>query len=218
LADWKSNRKISEILGEFSERYPAVDRSMVEDALDLLIPAVEGGGTLYLCGNGGSAADVDHIVGELMKGFVLKRLYGQDFASKLEAVNPEMGRDLAAGLEQGIRAYSLNSQIGLTTAFANDVNYEMAAAQQLAVLGTPKDVLWCLTTSGNSKNILFASVAAKAKGVKILAMTGATGGKVKAYADCCIAVPETETFKVQEYHLPVYHCLCLCLEYYFFGE
>ena len=218
MNDWKSDKFINPILEDFETRYPLMGMDMVTPALDILIPAIEKGKVIYTCGNGGSAADADHIVGELMKGFVMKRLYGDDFRRKLETADPERGTILADSLEQGIPAICLNATGSLTSAFANDVNYEMAFAQQLAVLGKPGDILWCLSTSGNSANILYAAAAASARGMKVLSMTSASGGKLKGKSDYCMNVPETETHKAQEYHLPLYHCLCLCLEAYFFGE
>ncbi|MDC7240243.1 MAG: SIS domain-containing protein [Spirochaetales bacterium] len=218
MTNWKSDKYINPILEDFESRYPRMGRKMVEPALDILIPSVEAGAVIYTCGNGGSAADADHIVGELMKGFVMKRLYGDEFRKDLEAADPERGAILADSLEQGIPSICLNATGSLISAFANDVNYEMAFAQQLAVLGNPGDILWCLSTSGNSTNILYAATAARARGMKIISMTSESGGKLKGISDCCLNVPETETHKAQECHLPLYHCLCLCLEAYFFAE
>ena len=218
MKDWKTLHTLSRYLDDFSTRYPAVGRGPLEQALALLIPAVSTGATLYLCGNGGSAADADHIVGELMKGFVLKRPYPREFRTALTAADPEKGPELAAVLQQGIRAFSLNAQVPLTSAFANDVNYEMTFAQQVAALGRPGDILWCLSTSGNSANVLYAAVAARARHMKIYSMTAASGGKLKSLSDFCFTAPAEETFKAQEYHLAAYHCLCLCLEEYMYGE
>jgi D-sedoheptulose 7-phosphate isomerase len=218
LKNWKAIKSINSLLDEFTKRYPAINLHFMKQALDILIPATAKGHRFYICGNGGSDADASHIVGELMKGFIKKRPYDKKFTKALIEADPNRGKELAEKLQQGIPAFSLNSHSALISAFANDVSYEMAFAQQLAALGKSGDVLWCLSTSGNSVNVLYAVVAAKAKGMKILSMTGESGGQVKKYSDCCITVPEKETFKVQEYHLPIYHCLCLCLEEYMFGE
>jgi D-sedoheptulose 7-phosphate isomerase len=217
VKDWRTRGKIPQHLADFEDRYPDLVKDFLDSALELLIQTVEGGHTLFVCGNGGSAADADHIVGELMKGFLLKRPYPKEVQKDFLIADSDLGKDLTENLQQGIPAISLVSPPGLNSAFANDVNYEMAFAQQVAVLGKPGDLLWGLSTSGNSANVLYAAVAAKSQGMKVLSMTGESGGKLKAYSQVCLAVPEKETFKIQELHLPLYHCLCICLEEYFFG-
>lgn len=218
LIYWRELPGLGMLLDEFKNRYLNINLSQIESALDILIPAVLNGRVIYTAGNGGSDADAHHIVGELMKGFIKKRRYGKDFTAAATAVDPLIGKELVEKLQQGIPALSLSSQPALNSAFANDVDYNMSLAQVLASLGKAGDVLWCLSTSGMSQNILYAAVTAKAMGIKVLSMTGKDGGKLKEYSDCCITVPEEETYKVQEYHLPIYHCLCLCLEEYMFGE
>lgn len=174
-------------------------------------------GTLFVCGNGGSAADSEHIVGELMKGFVLPRNVKNDnIKSKLERLYGDDGVLLSKSLQMGLRAISLMSHPSLYSAFANDVNAEMAFAQQLYVLAKPGDVLFAISTSGNAGNVLRAIQVASVIGVRTILLTGMHGGKGWKIADKTIKVPENETYKIQEYHLPIYHTLCLMLEEYFY--
>ena len=192
---------------ELFERCPQLKgcEGEIEKAFGLLLACYEGGGKVLTCGNGGSAADAEHIVGELLKKFRKHRDIDADIAAKLPA-------DLAVKLEGALPAVSLVSMSGILTAFANDVAWETAFAQQVYGLGAAGDVLIALSTSGQSANCVAAAQVAKAKGMKVVALTGAAGGKLAALADAAIAVPETETFKVQELHLPVYHALCAALE------
>jgi D-sedoheptulose 7-phosphate isomerase len=176
------------------------------------------GRKLLVCGNGGSASDSEHIVGELMKEFKLKRKVYSDHAAALREVDPELGQVLADHLQGALPAISLTGHSSLQTAFMNDAVPELVFALQVNGYGKPGDVFLGISTSGNSKNVLYAAVNAKAKGLKVVGLTGAKESKLMKYADVCIRVPETETYKIQEYHLPVYHCLCLMLEDKFFGE
>lgn len=205
-------------LTELTERYPVLKQ--VECDIKALYETVresyENGGKLLIAGNGGSCADSEHIVGELMKGFVKKRSVPEEMAQSLKAVDPERGEKLAASLQQGLAAIALTGHTALSTAFLNDVDGEMIYAQQVYGYGKPGDVLLGITTSGNSENIMYAAVAAKAKGMKVVGLTGRDGGKLKGICDAAVVVPETETFKIQELHLPVYHALCLMLEEHFF--
>lgn len=205
-------------LTELTERYPVLKQ--VEGDIKALYETVresyENGGKLLIAGNGGSCADSEHIVGELMKGFVKKRSVPEGMAQSLKAVDPERGEKLAASLQQGLAAIALTGHTALSTAFLNDVDGEVIYAQQVYGYGKPGDVLLGITTSGNSENIMYAAVAAKAKGMKVVGLTGRDGGKLKGICDAAVVVPETETFKIQELHLPVYHALCLMLEEYFF--
>ncbi len=187
-------------------------------AYDLLEASYSNGRKLLVCGNGGSASDSEHIVGELMKEFKLKRKVYSDQASALKAIDPELGQVLADNLQGALPAICLTGHSSLTTAFMNDANADLVFAQQVNGYGKPGDVFLGISTSGNSKNVLYAAVNAKAKGLKVIGLTGAKENKLMKYADVCIRVPETETYKIQEYHLPVYHCLCLMLEKEFFGE
>ncbi len=202
------------------ERYPKlfVCRETIQQAYDILKEAYSKGRKLLVCGNGGSAADSEHIVGELMKEFKLKREVYKDQAEAMMAIEPELGTILAKHLQGALPAISLTGHSSLTTAFMNDSNPELIFAQQVNGYGKPNDVFLGISTSGNSRNVLFAAVAAKAKGLHVIGLTGQRDSKLKALADICIQVPETETYKIQELHLPVYHCLCLMLEEHFFGK
>ena len=211
---------MEEQLNLLIERYPklAVCKEDIKNAYKLLEAAYGNGRKLLVCGNGGSASDSEHIVGELMKEFKLKRKVYSDQAAALEAIDPELGQVLADNLQGALPAICLTGHSSLTTAFMNDANADLVFAQQVNGYGKPGDVFLGISTSGNSKNVLYAAVNAKAKGLKVIGLTGAKESKLMKYADVCIRVPETETYKIQEYHLPVYHCLCLMLEEKFFGE
>ena len=196
-----------EIFKVLYERYPKLTgcEGEIAKAFDLLLACYRGGGKVLTCGNGGSAADAEHIVGELLKKFRRHRDIDSGIAAKLP---PE----LVAKLEGSLPAVSLVSMSGILTAFANDVAWETAFAQQVYGLGRAGDVLIALSTSGNSANCVNAALVAKAKGMKVVSMTGAGGGKLGDLADAAIKVPETETYKIQELHLPIYHALCAELE------
>ncbi len=211
---------MEEQLNLLIERYPklAVCKEDIKKAYELLEAAYSNGRKLLVCGNGGSASDSEHIVGELMKEFKLKRKVYSDQATALKAIDPESGQVLADNLQGALPAICLTGHSSLTTAFMNDANADLVFAQQVNGYGKPGDVFLGISTSGNSKNVLYAAVNAKAKGLKVIGLTGAKESKLMKYADVCIRVPETETYKIQEYHLPVYHCLCLMLEEKFFGE
>ena len=211
---------IEEHLNRLIDRYPKliVCREDIASAYKILETAYSSGRKLLVCGNGGSASDSEHIVGELMKEFKLKRRVFSEQTVALKEIDPEMGQVLADNLQGALPAISLTGHSALTTAFMNDAVPELVFAQQVNGYGRPGDVFLGISTSGNSKNVLFAAVNAKAKGLKVIGLTGAKENKMMQYADVCIRVPETETYKIQELHLPVYHCLCLMLEEYFYGE
>ncbi len=211
---------MEEQLNFLIERYPklVVCKEDIKKAYELLEAAYSNDRKLLVCGNGGSASDSEHIVGELMKEFKLKRKVYSDQAIALKTIDPELGRVLADNLQGALPAICLTGHSSLTTAFMNDANADLVFAQQVNGYGKPGDVFLGISTSGNSKNVLYAAVNAKAKGLKVIGLTGAKESKLMKYADVCIRVPETETYKIQEYHLPVYHCLCLMLEDKFFGE
>lgn len=202
-------------------RYPALSvcRGDIIKAYELLKNCFGRGGKVLIAGNGGSCADAQHIVGELMKGFKLPRKCPREFAEALTAADPVRGAGAAGKLQRALPAVALFEQPALNTAFINDVpgGGEYVFAQQLYGLGRPGDVFWGISTSGNSANILNAAVVAKASGIKILGLTGENGGALAAVSDVIIKAPAVETYAVQEYHLPVYHCLCMMLEEYFFG-
>lgn len=202
------------------DRYPKLEvcKEDIKKAYELLDATYSNGCKLLVCGNGGSASDSEHIVGELMKEFKLKRKVYSDQASALKEIDPELGQVLADNLQGALPTICLTGHSSLTTAFMNDANADLVFAQQVNGYGKPGDVLLGISTSGNSKNVLYAAINAKAKGLKVIGLTGTKESKLMKYADVCIRVPETETYKIQELHLPVYHCLCLMLEEKFFGE
>jgi len=172
-------------------------------------------GKLLIAGNGGSAADAEHITGELMKSFKKPRALPVELKQKLAEVDQTMGSYLGQTLEQPLTAIALVCHEALSTAFLNDRDGKAIFAQQVLGYGKSGDVFLGISTSGNSENVLYASIMAKAMGMKVLVLTGISGGKLKTLADCSICVPENETYKIQELHLPVYHCLCMMLENYF---
>ena len=198
-------------------RYPelAVCQTELAQARDLLIQCFAQGGKLLLCGNGGSCADCDHITGELLKGFMKKRPLSPQVRQALAAQCPDLDPDK---LQQGLPAISLPALTALNTAFCNDVEPAHCFAQSVLALGKPGDILLCISTSGNAVNVNAAAQVAKATGLTVLALTGETGGALRAVADCCICVPRNQTYQVQELHLPVYHYLCAAVESHFFPE
>ena len=201
------------------ERYPVLkvcEKSII-DAYLLMEECYVNDGKLLIAGNGGSAADSEHIAGELMKRFKTPRPVTAEFAEKLKSIDPVRGENLAHNLERGLMAIPLVAHEALSTAYINDVDGLGVFAQQLFGLGRPGDVFLGISTSGNSKNVMSATVVARAIGLKVIGLTGAKGGELAEVADVVIKVPETETYMIQELHLPVYHCLCLMLEDRFFG-
>ena len=202
------------------ERYP--DLKSVENdiaaAYQILEKSYKNGGKLLVAGNGGSAADAEHIVGELMKGFKLPRKPQADFADKLVQENTELGAVLAENLQGALPAIALDGHPALSTAYMNDCEPLLCFAQQVNGYGKTGDVFLGILTSGNSKNVLYAATTAHAKGMKVIGLTGAKSSKLEQMSDVCIKVPQTETYMIQELHLPVYHCLCLMLEDEFFRD
>lgn len=213
-------REPQKILDELIQRYPvlAVCKKDIAEAYCLLRDCFQQGGKLLVAGNGGSAADAEHMVGELMKSFRKPRPLPASIQQNLAATDPILGTYLAKTLEQSLPAIALVCHEALSTAFLNDKDGKAVFAQQLLGYGKKGDVFLGISTSGNSQNILYAAVTARAMGIPVIVLTGASGGRLSALADQSIRVPETETFKIQELHLSVYHCLCLMLEDYFFGE
>ena len=201
------------------ERYPALNscKDEIKNAAEAIIRCYENGGKVLLCGNGGSCADCDHIVGELMKGFLSLRPISEENKKAMKEANPLLDDELLAKLQRGLPAISLPSIAALNSAFCNDVDPELIYAQSLFALARPGDVLIGLSTSGNAKNVFAAVKVAKALGVTVVGMTGANGGKLRENADICICAPENETFKIQELHLPIYHYLCAEVEAHFFS-
>ena len=202
------------------ERYPQLSVCKVDivAAYEILEECYRNDHKLLIAGNGGSAADSEHIAGELMKRFETPRPVPTEFAEKLIAIDKDRGPGLAKNLERGLMAIPLVAHEALTTAYINDVDGLGVFAQQLYGFGRPGDVFLGISTSGNSKNVMSATVVARALGIKVIGLTGETGGELANVADVVIRVPEERTYKIQELHLPVYHCLCLMLEDRFFGK
>ncbi|MBQ8496025.1 MAG: SIS domain-containing protein [Clostridia bacterium] len=201
-------------------RYPSLVfcKEDLLDALKLMLETYENGGKIMVCGNGGSCADAQHIVGELMKGFLLRRPMTAEQKNTFEtALGAEDAENFASRMQRGIPAMALDGATGLLTAYANDVDADYIYAQQVFACAQKNDLLIGISTSGNSKNVVNAMKAAKAMGVKSIALTGAKESKSSTFATVAIRVPETETFKVQELHLPVYHYLCAEMEERIFG-
>ena len=202
------------------ERYPALEsvKKEIVEAYLLLADSYKNGGKLLVAGNGGSAEDAENIVGELMKGFKLPRKPDACFAKKLVKENEELGTVLAENLQGALPAIALGGHPALSTAYMNDCEPLLCFAQQVNGYGKVGDVFLGISTSGNSKNVLYAATTAHAKGMKVIGLTGARSSKLEQMSDICIKVPQTETYMIQELHLPVYHCLCLMLEDTFFGK
>lgn len=202
------------MLNELLERYPALKciENDISAAADMLISGFRGGNKLLLCGNGGSCADCEHIVGELMKGFLSLRPLTDVQKKQMKENCPDINDWYLSKLQRAVPAISLPSFTALNTAFCNDVDPELVFAQSLMGLGNQNDMLICISTSGNSANVVAAAKTAKALGLKTIGLTGKSGGKLREICDVCLCVPETETFKVQELHLPVYHYLCAKVE------
>ena len=209
------------VLGELAlllRNYPELEplREKLLQAYQMLEACFSSGGKALLCGNGGSAADCEHMTGELLKGFKLRREIPRnlDF-SKLEETEAET---FYQKLQGGLPAISLTGQLGYFTAWCNDADPDLVYAQQVYTLGRKRDILVAFSTSGNSANIVNAVAIARAKGVRTLGLTGSGACRMAELCDGCIQVPAYETFRVQEYHLPVYHALCAMLEQHFFGK
>lgn len=208
------------MLDELMRRYPVLEpvKDRIQAAYKILETCYEDGGKLLIAGNGGSAADAEHIVGELMKGFVKRRPLSEEMKRALVAADPERGARLAERLQGGLPAIALSGHAALSSAFANDVDGTLSYAQQVNGYGEAKDVFLGISTSGNAENVMYAAVTAKARGMKVLGLTGKDGGKLAKIADAAIIVPERETYKIQELHLPIYHALCLMLEDRFYEK
>lgn len=211
--------RTSNIINEFMQNHLELQHleESITEAINIIFN-MEEKNKIMLCGNGGSAADCEHIAGELLKSFVLKRkLTNERFKLLIDSYG-EDGELIANNLQQGIKAIPLTSFCAFNTAFLNDCNEKMLYAQLVNSLGIKGDILIAISTSGNSKNVVYASMVAKSLGIKIIALTGETGGKLKDLADILIAVPSNVVHKVQEYHLPIYHLICLCVESELFEE
>ena len=212
--------KLKNHINILCERYPSlssIEQSII-DAYRVLENCYLNEGKLLIAGNGGSASDSEHIAGELMKSFKLDRTLNKEFTDSLISVDPIIGRELSASLEKPLTAIPLVAHEALTTAYCNDVNPQNVFAQQLLGFGRKGDVFLAISTSGNSSNIIKACVVAKALGIKVVGLTGSNGGELSKFSDVIIRAPESETYMIQELHLPIYHCWCLMLEEKFFGK
>lgn len=214
------DKELMTYMDELVKRYPLLEKSRqdIGGAYRILAESYAAGGKLLICGNGGSAADAEHIVGELMKGFRVRRRVRPEMVQALREVSLALGGELADKLQGALPAIALTGHNALSTAYLNDVDGLLCYAQQVMGYGNTGDVLLGISTSGNAQNVLYAAVTAKAKGMKTIGLTGKDGGALAGYVDICIQVDEAETYRVQELHLPVYHCLCLMLEKKFFSE
>lgn len=213
------DKKLEKHVDLLLKRYPSLKGIKADIIAGYLVmeECYEQGGKLLVAGNGGSAADSEHIAGELMKRFKTPRPVKHEFAERLKAIDPERGATLAKNLECSLTAIPLVSHEALTTAYINDVDGLGVFAQQLFGFGRSGDVFLGISTSGNSANIINAAIVAKALGIKVIGLTGASGGELALSADVVVKAPETETYMIQELHLPIYHCWCLMLEERFFG-
>jgi D-sedoheptulose 7-phosphate isomerase len=205
-------------LQQLTDRYPSLSemRDNIYKTYELLVKTFQSGGKLLAAGNGGSAADCEHMVGELMKNFVKKRKLPDDYVSQLEKINAEIAEYLVPRLQPGLPAIALTGHNSLSSASINDIDGFITFAQQVYGYGKRGDLFLGISTSGNAKNVIYAAVAAKAKDMAVVTLTGGSGGILSKMADISIIVPETETYKIQELHLPVYHTLCLMVEEHFF--
>lgn len=213
-------KECNKCIEELIYRYPVLIecKDSIMDGLFIFIDCYKNDGKLLIAGNGGSAADSEHIAGELMKRFKISRSVPQAFADKLCGIDAVRGKQLSENLERGLMAIPLVAHEALSTAYINDVDGYGVFAQQLYGFGRMGDVFLAISTSGNSENILNAVVVAKAIGMRVVGLTGHNGGELAKLSDVSIRVPEEETYKIQELHLPVYHCWCMMLEEYFFGK
>ena len=211
---------LEKYINELVSRYPILKacRQDIIAAYQIMENCYVRDGKLLIAGNGGSASDAEHISGELMKSFRLARHVSMEFSKRLLGIDSVRGKYLSDNLECALMAVPLVTHEALSTAYMNDVDGAGVFAQQLFGFGRSGDVFLGISTSGNSENVILASVAAKAMGIKVIALTGKDGGELSDIADVSIKVPQVETYMVQELHLPVYHCWCLMLEDRFFGR
>lgn len=212
------NSQINNILTDLVNRYPLLNscKTEIEQAFDILHKCYEDKHKLLVCGNGGSAADSEHIVGELMKSFSHIRILPQSIANNLKAISADKGPYLASKLQPALPAISLTGHVSLNTAFSNDVDPRLIFAQQIIGYGTQGDVLLAISTSGMAENVIYAAIAGRATGLKTVGLTGGSGGELQEYCDVIIRVAGDSTSQIQELHLPVYHALCAMLEAQFF--
>ena len=190
----------------------------IHQAMALFLDTFQQSGKLLVCGNGGSCSDGEHIVGELMKRFTLPRPIPQSMREQMAEMFGDEGNLLSSSLQGALPAISLGSQTSLLSAWANDVNADFYFAQQVLGYGKPEDLLLGITTSGNSTNVNYALMTAKAMGMKTIALTGRDGGRAATLADCAVIAPDDRTFRIQEYHIAIYHLICAVVENEIFGD
>lgn len=209
-----------EMLIQLIEKYPEMNylENRLREIIEKAVSLIKSNGKILVCGNGGSASDSEHIVGELVKEFYIKRDLNDDFKNNLRKdCDEDEYKYLTENMQGAIPAISLVSQTTFLTAFGNDVNFDTIYAQQVYAYGDKNDILIALSTSGNSSNVYYAAKVAKSKGMMVISLTGEDGGKLKSVSDILLNVPLAETYEVQEYHLPLYHFICRALEYEIFG-
>lgn len=202
-----------DIIGDLVVRYPMLERNntMILQAIDCIVRCYKSGNKILVCGNGGSASDALHIVGELMKSFILPRKLDREIEEKIRSKSKN-AEYIIKNTQMAIPAISLVNEISLLTAFANDAAPDLNFAQQVIGYGKPGDILIAISTSGNSNNVVYAAEVANALGLSVISLTGKSGGQLKDISDILINVPESETFKIQELHLPIYHAICMAIE------
>ena len=205
---------------ELLERYPqlGICKNSIAKVVEMIVKCYENGGKVLICGNGGSCADADHIVGELMKGFLKKRPISEGEKSKMIGKCGFLTEKTLNGLQKALPAISLCSLAALNTAFSNDVDPDMIYAQSVYGLGRENDVFIGISTSGNAVNVYLAACVARTLGMTVIGLTGKDGGKLREVSDICIIAPENETYKIQELHLPIYHYICAAVEDHFFSK
>ncbi|MCK5821859.1 MAG: SIS domain-containing protein [Bacteroidales bacterium] len=205
-------------INDLIKRYSALESCVgdIEEAIQVIIACYSNNGKLLICGNGGSCADADHMVGELMKSFEKQRPVNDELRNKLSSVSKERGSSIAGRLQKALPAISLNAHSALYSAIANDIDAEIVFAQQVLGYGEKGDILIAISTSGNSQNVIDAAITAKALGLMVISLSGQSGGMMKQYSDIAVCVPADNTAEVQEFHLPVYHTICKMVEKSFF--
>ena len=212
-----TEKKIYELI----ERYPALEvcREDLFIAVEKICESFRAGNKLITCGNGGSAADAMHIVGELMKGFLLPRKidkFNPEFVRRAEEFFPSDVNYFKANLQCALPAISLVGETALNSAFSNDNAPDLSFAQQVFGIGKRGDILLAISTSGKSENVIYAVEVAKIMGITSIALTGRRGGRLKHLSDYAICVPADSAYTVQEFHLPIYHMICMAAENEFF--
>ena len=208
-----------DVINPLFTRFPELEpcRAAIFSTVDALEKCFRSGGKLLLCGNGGSCSDAQHIVGELMKGFLSTRPLSDAAKADMRANCPGIDERLLGLLQNGLPALALSDASALITAFANDVEPDYVYAQQVLALGRPGDMLLGISTSGNASNVFYAAQTAKALGLTVVGLTGKTGGKLASASDIAIIAPSNETYRIQEYHLPIYHAICAEIERRIYG-